>query len=304
MGKKKVPFLVTFTCNAGRKRVAQPLQCSRHGKACRFPLFQGAGLTTLLNMENVLATLPEKVSPAAVNQGANHAFTTGGTTYATSLVEQFTADAGVTTKLTLLKEMANNLTCEQFKDEAKKAQNIADTMDAAAGFKKPEGAKGQEAYGTVRQVLNSRLSEAKALFGVFKASPDTLKEKGYAPALKAARAYLKSQGIKWDGSTAPTDAQKDAKATKEALASVMETVAQEAGESLKDYLLRCEALVETELEQQADLKQAKAFEKLLKDVDQGALLAYMLDRMDIPSLESALLYADEQLTILKVSAAA
>jgi hypothetical protein len=253
---------------------------------------------------NVLATLPEKVSPAAINTPVNPGFTTGGTTYATSLVEQFTADAGVTTKLTLLKEMANNLTCEQFKDEAKKAQTIADTMDAAAGFKKPEGATGQEAYGTVRQVLNSRLSEAKALFGVFKASPDTLKEKGYAPALKAARAYLKAQGIKWDGSTAPTDAQKEAKATQEAMAKAMKNNSQHPGESLKEYMVRLESLVESTIEDTKEEQQAKAFEKLLKDVDQGALLAYMLDRMDIPSLESALLYADEQLTILKVAATA
>lgn len=250
-------------------------------------------------MDNVLASLPEKVSPTAVNTPVNPGFTTGGTTFATSLVEQFTADAGVTTKLTLLREMASQLTCEQFKEEAKKAQTIADTIDAANGFKKPEDAKGQAQYGAVRQVLNARLSEAKALFGVLKASPDSLKEKGYAAALKASREWLKAQGLKWDGSKAPTDEQKAAKDVQKAMADAMKNNSQHPGESLKDYMARLETLVEEQLEENKEAKQNETFEKLLKGVDNSALMAYMLDRMDIPSLESTILYADEALTLLK-----
>lgn len=252
-------------------------------------------------MENVIATLPQKLSPAAVAEAKPDSLATGHVSFASDLVNEFTNDTHNTTRIALLTRMASQLTCEQFKEECKKAQEIASTIDAASGFTKPEGSKGADQYGPVRRVLNQRLSEAKQLFGVFKQQPELLKEKGYGPALSAARQFLDSKGIKWDGSKAPTDEQKAAKATSKALTEVMHDNPQQAGETLGQWMLRCEGLVQNKLEQQQEEKKEKAFEKLLKDVDVDALMVFMLGHMDEESLKSIIILADKQLENLQAN---
>lgn len=252
---------------------------------------------------NILVSLPSRVAPAALAAPASHALSGGKVSCASDLLKAFTADVFDTTRLSTLKVIAGSgITCEEFKAECKQAQKLASETDALAGFVMVEGAKGQDQYGPIRRVLNQRLSEAKNVFGVLKADSSVVAEKGWFPAVEAARAYFVNKGVKWDGSTAPTDAQKESKAQRAALSEVMQETLQEPGESLATYMGRCASLVEVVMSQKEELLQDKAFAKLLKDIDTEALLTYMVNKLDIPSLQSLLLYTDEQLMTLRNNA--
>jgi hypothetical protein len=124
----------------------------------------------------------------------------------------------------------------------KKAKELADTIDAANGFSKPEGAKGQANYGPKRQVLNSRLTEARRIFGVLKQAPSVLTGVGYWAGVAKARKWLADNGKTWDGDNILDDATKAKRAAVEletaALASVVADIPQKEGETRLDYLQR------------------------------------------------------------------
>lgn len=193
-------------------------------------------------MDNIILSLPSRVSPEAQAAGAPEALKTGHINYGKDLFDTFAEDDSQGYKVNKVAQWAEAMTCDQFASAVKDAQSIADNTDAACGFKAPEGAKGADKYGPKRLVLNARMSEAKALFGAYKQNPSVLKEKGYWAALKAARDLLDSKGIKWDGTPKPTDADKKAAkvrhASDAALKEAQKLNPQEAGESMKDYILR------------------------------------------------------------------
>ena len=183
-------------------------------------------------MENVIASLPSRVNDAAINQGFQP-LSNGFVSHASDLFKAYTDDEQDNTKLSVIRDMAGRsahqspqqgLSPDEFSQECKKAQALADEVDAANGFKPVEGAKKiEERYGIKRRVLNQRLSEAKRLFGVFKQAPDVLKEKGYAAALLAARAWLADNSKTWDGNTALSS---DEKAAKKEKAALVEAIAE------------------------------------------------------------------------------
>lgn len=244
-------------------------------------------------MENVLSSLPSRVSPEALAAPKQVGLSGGKVSHASDLLKAFTADVFDTTRLTTLKAIAESgITCEEFKAECKQAQKLASETDALAGFIKKEGATGADQYGPVRRVLNQRLSEAKQVFGVLKAEPSVVAEKGYFPAVEAARQYLSNKGVKWDGSKAPTEAQKASKEQREALGAVMDETAQEPGESLAAYMARCTDLVEAKLEEMADKAKEKAMLKLVASLEKAHgpniladLFTYLVDISDKESLK-------------------
>jgi hypothetical protein len=173
-------------------------------------------------MENVINSLPSCVNDAAINQGFKP-LSNGFVSHASDLFKAYTDDEQDNTKLSVIKAMSV-LTPDEFSQECKLAQKLADEVDAANGFKPVEGTKKMdERYGIKRRVLNQRLSEAKRLFGVFKQAPDVLKEKGYAAALLAARAWLSDNSKTWDGNTALSS---DEKAAKKEKAALVEAIAE------------------------------------------------------------------------------
>lgn len=209
----------------------------------------------------------------------------GKVSCASDLLKAFTADVFDTTRLTCLKTIAaSGLSCEEFKAECKQAQKLASEADTLAGFVMKDGAKGQDQYGPVRRVLNQRLSEAKQVFGVLKMDASVVAEKGYFPAVSAAREHLVNKGVKWDGSKAPTEEQKASKETRSALSEVMGETPQEQGESLATYMARCADLVEAKLEERADKAKEAAIVKLVASLEKthgkdilASLFAYIVD---------------------------
>lgn len=198
-------------------------------------------------MESAIASLPARVSPEAVREGASEGLKTGHISIASEIYKVFAADSD-DTKVKIVARWAESKTCEEFRKECKAAQEIADNVDKASGFVPAPDAKGADKYGPQRKVINSRLSEAKILFGVNKMNPDILKEKGYWNALQAARDWLNESGLKWDGDTKPTAERKaELKVNAEFTAAEMqvrEDHPQKAGESYKEYKDRIASMVD------------------------------------------------------------
>lgn len=186
--------------------------------------------------QNAPASLEKQTPPTHATHSAAH-----------TLVEMFTDEASDATKVNQLRNMATAMTCDEFAKAIKAAKDMADAIDSANGFKKPEGAKGQAAYGPKRQLMNARSSEAKRIFGVAKQAPDVLKEKGYWPAVNAARSWLDSNGKTWDGNTAETGEAKAARKAAEVVSAARNKVMldnpQKMGETRLDYLTRIDGLM-------------------------------------------------------------
>lgn len=161
------------------------------------------------------------------------------------LVEVFSDQNQESTKVEKIAAWAGVLTTAEFSDAIKKAKDIVDTIDSANGFKKAEGAKGQDAYGPRRQLLNARMSEAKRIFGVFKQAPQILKEKGYWAAVNLSRQWLEINGKTWDGNKAQSKEEKaqarNTKLESAAMTATMLANPQEMGETRADYLQRIDA---------------------------------------------------------------
>lgn len=220
-------------------------------------------------MQNVIATLPERVSPEAMQAGAPEGLRTGHISIAAEIFKTFAEDAD-DTKIKTIGRWADALTCDQFAAQIKDAQELADKTDAACGFVKPANAKGQEQYGPKRRVLNQRMSEAKRIFGVLKLDPFVVAERGYFNAVNAAREYLDSKGLKWDGTPLPTESQKASKkANREAnaaLEAAKDANPQQAGESIKDWMERIAPLAD---EFQQEEKVNRVVETLKKMHSEG-----------------------------------
>lgn len=253
---------------------------------------------------NVLATLTEKVSPVAMAAGAPEGLKVGHISHADDLFKAFTADVFENTKVNVIRNIAitAGLTCEEFKAECKKAQAKADETDALTGFVKEAGAKGQDQYGPTRRVLNSRLGEAKNLFGVFKQAPDILKEKGYVAALSIAREYLAEKGVKWDGSKAATEEQKQAKAKIAAVAEAMALNARTEGETREEWLIRVDDIATEKLAQAEEEVFNKGVKKLYEsltekhdDATLSAVIQMVIDSLDDEGLNSMKAYIESKL---------
>lgn len=203
-------------------------------------------------MDNILVTLPSKVSDEAMNTSTKGVINVGKSTIATSLFEMFVSEDVNDTKVERIRAMTH-ITHVEFSKACKDAQEKADWADAASGFKAAPEAKGTEKYGPARRVLNQRLSEAKQIFGVAKLQPTLLAEKGYWGALDASRTYLGELGIKWDNSPVLDAEEKDAKRNqklqKAALAEVMDMYEQQAGENIWDYMERMASKVDQAIEE-------------------------------------------------------
>jgi hypothetical protein len=203
-------------------------------------------------MDNVLANLESQVAPAAIAAGASEGLKTGHMNYGKELFDLYVGDDSKDTMVKAIIRMASALTCEQFRAECEKAQEIATSTDAACGFKAPEGAKGTEKYGPKRRTINTRLSEAKQIFGCAKLDLSKVIERGYWSALQSAKDTLGEKGLKWDGQKAPTKeqraAQRDNKESLEAFALAQKILPQHAGESIKQWTervaIKAEALKE------------------------------------------------------------
>lgn len=260
-------------------------------------------------MDNIIDSLPSKVSPAAIAAGAAIALKVGPTTAATTLLEIFVREDVDDTKIAALRRMAleDKLSCVEFSKACKEAQEKADAMDKLSGFTAAADAKGSDKYGPNRRVLNQRLSEAKQLFGVFKLQPDVLKERGYWSALDASRTYLGECGMKWDGQAVDTadskDAKQRAKLARQALEEVMQANPMQAGESIRDYNERMAKEVDATIEE----KQADAADKeinnlvkmLTKKYDGSLLIAACLRIMesDIDNVDDYIAYLSEAKSI-------
>jgi hypothetical protein len=252
-------------------------------------------------MDNVIASLPSRVSPMALAAGASVALATGAINHASTLLEIYVSEETEDTKVKAIGRIAEaGITCEEFAKSCKKAQEMADDLDKANGFKAPDDAKGQDLYGPKRRVLNQRLSEAKRLFGVFKMQPDVLKERGYWSALDAARTYLDQIGMKWDGTKQDTSESKanknHAKLARKALEAVMVANPMQAGESIKTYNDRMSDMVEQTMEDMQEQAQQDAVNKVVKSLtekhpDWNFLLA----------VADAIYQMDEQRTIAEES---
>lgn len=247
--------------------------------------------------ENILNQL-QHCSVEAVNAPKSHQLKSGTVSCASDILAAFSDDDTSNTKMDTLKRIALDLglTCEEFKDECKQAQKLADQVDALNGFVSSD----DERYGIKRRVLNQRLSEAKRLFGVFKAAPDVLKEKGYNSAVVAARQWLLSNNRQWDGVPVPPDTSREIKAAARAFKRVTTSTPMKAGESIKDYQSRLEPLVEAALaadrQQEFEATVNKLVKKLAENEDGDVLVTAclrLLESQSIAEIADAISYLSE-----------
>lgn len=268
-------------------------------------------------MNNVLADIASKVSPEAMEKGTSPMLTVGHVNHAASIYSAFVVDAekqGLST-LDTIREIAltSKLSCTEFAEQVKAAQAIADSVDKSNGFEKPEGAKGQESYGPKRRLLNQRTSEAKRLFGVYKLSPETLQEKGYWPALTAARDYLAEKGIRWDGSPDLSADEKQAKKASQirtnARALAMDCNPQKKDESDDAYLIRVRDLMAQAVEAAEDEEFNKGIKTLHDSLTKkhnpavlSGVMQMMLEQMSTEDLEALQSWVQEEIICRVVAA--
>jgi hypothetical protein len=229
-------------------------------------------------MENVMNTLQEHLSPAALAAGTDPALRTQRISFAGDIFRQFTADEA--TKVNLLRKAAEALTYDQWEEDCKGAIQQAKEFDTLAGFVAPKDAKGRDKYGPKQSVLVQRLSEARQVFGVLKMEPDTLRDLGYFAAVEASRKYLKEMGLKWDGRTAPTEEQKNLKvlqkANDAAIEQAKEEHPQEMGETIAEYMLRIGKAAEENL----TLQKEKAFSESVQSTVRSLIEKHSVDYVD------------------------
>ena len=242
------------------------------------------------------------------------ALAVGHINHAAALYSAFVVDAEKSglTQVQSIKEIAltSAITCVEFAKACKESQAIADNVDKGNGFVKPEGAKGQDAYGPKRRLLNQRLSEAKQLFGVFKLAPEQLhingELMGYWGALGKSREYLASKGIKWDNTPALDAEQKQAKHASQvrttARALAMDTHPQLKDETDEAYLMRirdlmAEAVLAAEVEE-FNKGVKTLFDSLTKKHTQETLysvMQMMLKEMDDDGLNATQMWIQEEI---------
>lgn len=215
-------------------------------------------------MDNILATLESKVAPAALAAGTADALTVGKINVGKVLFDMYSEiDDKANTAVVKIIELASVYTPAEFREAVSQAQEMATAQDAATGWKAKEGAKGAELYGPARRNINTRMSEAKQIFGVAKQAPHIVKEKGYFSALTAARDWLGEKGMKWDGARALTTEEKKAKrqqkADNEAIEAARKVLPQHQGESIAQYMVRVAAKAEA-------IKESLAINSLLKQI--------------------------------------
>ena len=211
----------------------------------------------LVTIEETATVQPQKIQTTHV----------GGINYGAALVEMFADENGEATKVKQLQAMAQVITYEEFSKAVKHAKDIADATDKANGFVKAEGAKGQDAYGPKRQLLNARMSEAKRVFGVAKMAPDVLKEKGYWAAVNTAREWLEANGKTWDGQTAESAESKQARKHDAlrtgAIAKAMNENPQQKDEDRATWLQRIDAIMNGNIA----AMEAEVFEKRVQTIE-------------------------------------
>lgn len=181
------------------------------------------------------------------------------------------------------------ITAGQLEEELRAAINMAAEADKIAGFKAPEGAKGQAKYGPKRASMNTVSSTVRQVWGALvhcnlsaettsdgqKRDPSTIikQSTGFAYAVKAARKALKDHGIDWRGAPLPSEGQKQASAEARAKQQEMDKYASEfpirAGETIADFQKRQAVAVEINLltnekEREETLVSEQA-EKLVKE---------------------------------------
>ena len=131
-------------------------------------------------MDNILATLESTVSPAALAAGSSQTLKVGKINVGKVLFDMYSEiDQTANTAVVKIIELSSTYTPAEFREAVSQAQEMATAQDAATGWKAKEGAKGSELYGPARRNINTRMSEAKQIFGVAKLAPAVVKEKGY-----------------------------------------------------------------------------------------------------------------------------
>lgn len=249
-------------------------------------------------MESILIAVQEQTSPAAVNEGFKP-LSNGFVSHASDLFSAYTDDSQDNTKLTVIKGMSV-LSPAEFSEECKKAQKLADEVDSASGFVAIDAAKKmEERYGLKRRVLNQRLSEAKRLYGVFKQAPDVLKEKGYAAALLAARAWLASNKKTWDGNTALDSEARQAKRDKAEMVNAIAAGLAD-GQAPETAIAAAESVV-------FEKAVSALFNKLVKAEDGSTLFQVALriiEATEVSSINDAITYLSEAKMLIESDTAA
>lgn len=231
----------------------------------------------------------------------------GKINYAHDLYTAFVSEEADKPKMMVLKMLALDvgLTTAQFIEQCKNAQAEASQQDALAGFVADVNAKdATKRYGPKRRQLNTRLSEAKVVFGVFKQAPAALAEKGYFGAVHAARVWLETNGKEWDGNNrlSPADrAKRQEKAlVKKALTEVMSEIDMIPGESIADYQMRIAPKAEAAKEKAQDEifnERVKGFVKrITENTDENVYIEgclKILETLDIDGLQAAIEYLSE-----------
>jgi len=171
------------------------------------------------------------------------------------LVSIFANDSGDQRRFSVVWDAAlvMKMSPQDMENNIQAAIAMASTMDTVAGWKAPDGAKGQDKYGPKRMTMNARASEIRQLFGALlftEAAKSRVigREDGFTKGVKTARQALKDCGIQWDGSPAKTEAQRHGERSQKLVNDVrsewMSSHPQQEGESMGDYATRMAMAVE------------------------------------------------------------
>lgn len=230
---------------------------------------------------SVLANLPGVTSPEAVAQAqatSNHALKTGKPITGKYLFENFVTSKTDVTKMNIIEAATQSVGTDDFDKAVKDMVEIAKNTMGEAGLKtaRNHAAVLRNVYGAIK---NRRDDMVAAGFEQGKT--------GYHVANTAAKSVLKAAAIKWDGTPAKTQAERQAarvnKAEQEAFKQAQAEMPRNEGESLSDYTVRVAARAEEISEQLLNEAQAERVKKIVEAVkkmagdDLSAVVAALLD---------------------------
>ncbi len=197
-------------------------------------------------MENIIATLPEKMAVAQAVASQYDSPTQAITikSAARECFRLFTEDEAksVTRVQMVLAWVEAGFTPGEVDKVLSEALLMAKEADTASGFN-AAGKKGRAAYGLNQSVMASRASECRTVYGAAtQGALSMMKEKGWQAAINLGRMWLEEKGKLWDGNNRPTKdekaARKAAKETHKAFVEAASANPMKAGENHAEYAAR------------------------------------------------------------------
>ena len=169
----------------------------------------------------------------------------------------------------------SGMTCAEYDEAEQQAIGMAKAADTASGWQPPADAKGRAKYGPKQSSMATQASYRRQVFGAARlnltcivsipesgiVNPDTFPS--FMAAYKAASAWLKNQGIDWQGRATDDlrrekEQRQETAAYREARDQVEKDMPQKPGESIGEWQARIADTIAATIASNADKARDKA----------------------------------------------